>query len=471
MERFVRFLTVFGLILVVLAGVAVADKADKSARKTADKSSKECPLAKKAECEKAKPACMKVCDRAIKSGCSVKMAGFSCLPSSRKYEKNAELDKLMPAALKFAAKQVTRTARSIKDKTKYPDRTQSKDKNKEQYDEWRLASSRQWTAGFFPGSLWYMYEITGEKKYANWAKQFMVGLEEEKNRTDTHDLGFVMMPSYGNGYRLTKDEAYKSIIIQTAKSLTMRFSPTVGCTRSWSWGKYSGADIFPVVIDNMMNLELLFWAAKNGGSRAFYNVAVAHANQTIKEHVRENGTTYHIVIYDPKTGDVIRKEARPGYATESCWSRGQSWAIYGYTMCYRETGDPNYLETAKKLSDYWVANLPADNVPFYDFDDPAIPNVYRDSSAAAVAACGLLELSTYVKCDKTARKYYDSAVKTLTRLCMKEADGGYLAQDAKGKATSPSILKKAYKKGERGTSYADYYLLEGLLRYKCLSGS
>ncbi len=471
MVRFVRILAVCGLILMVFTSLVIAVDGDAAVKKYPPGCTKACCAVKtNPECSLVEPACAKTCDRAIKSGCS-KAAGFSCLPNKKKFESSAQLDKLIPGVFEFAGAQWTKAANENPDRTKYPCRTKSADKKAPQYDKWQFFNADHWTAGFAPGNLWYLYEITGDAKYADWAKEYMVGLEGQKDRKDTHDLGFVMMPSYGNGLRLTGNEAYKPTIVQTAKSLASRFNPAVGCTRSWEWGKYSSKNICPVVIDNMMNLEILFWAAKNGGGKNLYDVAVSHANQTIKEQVRDNGTTYHIVIYDPKTGDVIRKEARPGYATESCWSRGQSWAIYGYAMCYRETGDPNYLETAKKVADYWVANLPEDSVPFYDFDDPAIPNVNRDSSAAAVAACGLLELSTQVDSGELSKKYYDSAVKTLTTLCTKESDGGYLAQDAGGKATSPTVLKRAYKKGERGVNYADYYLLEGLLRYKCLSGS
>jgi len=225
-----------------------------------------------------------------------------------------------------------------------------------------------------------------------------------------------------------------------------------------------------------MNIELLFWASKNGGQSEWYNMAISHAYKTIQDLVRDNGSTYHIVDYNSGTGEIISKSTLQGYDTESTWSRGQAWALYGFAMCYRETGDSNFLETAKKVADYYVENLPADYVPYWDFDAPGIPNVGRDTSAAAIAASGLLELSTLVNNSNYKQKYYNAACKILVLLCTIEPYGGYLAQDANSDPISPGILMHGCQHhpnaavpgsvADESLIWGDYYFIEALLRYQ-----
>jgi hypothetical protein len=219
-------------------------------------------------------------------------------------------------------------------------------------------------------------------------------LEKEKNNTGTHDLGFMMGCSYGNANRIAPKSEYTEILLTSARSLSTRFNPKVGCIRSWD----SKSGDFIVIIDNMMNLELLFWATKVSGDSSFYKIAVTHANTTIKNHFRSDNSSYHVLNYDEQTGVVKEKKTAQGAANESAWARGQAWGLYGYTATYRETKDPVYLEQAKKIADFILtkANLPADGIPYWDYNAPGIPNVLRDASAASIMASAFLELSMYV---------------------------------------------------------------------------
>jgi len=254
-------------------------------------------------------------------------------------------------------------------------------------------ASNDWTSGFYSGNLWLMYDHTKNKKWEIAARKWTAGLEKEKFNTHTHDLGFMLYCSFGNGYRLTKDPAYKEILLQGAKSLSSRFRKNTGVIRSWNHGKWQ----FPVIIDNMMNLELLFWATKMTGDSSFYKIAVTHANTTMKNHFRPDNSSYHVVNYDTLNGSVLDKVTHQGYSDESAWARGQAWGLYGYTVAYRETKDKRYLEQAVRIADFYLnhPNLPKDKVPHWDFNAPNIPNEERDASAAAIAASGLLEPCGY----------------------------------------------------------------------------
>ena len=327
-----------------------------------------------------------------------------------------------------------------------------------------------WTLGFFPGSLWYMYELTGDSAFLSEAVSWTTPLENQKNNVVFGDHGFVLLDSFGHAYRLTGNTSYRDIVVQGAGSLANRYDPDVGCVRSWSWGNWANPPEFTVIIDTMMNIEILFWAARNGGPSDLYDKAYSHADNTRVNHVRADGSTYHIVIYDENTGAILEKTTHQGYSPESTWSRGQAWALYGFTMSYRETGDPNFLETAKKAADYFVDNLPADNVPYCDFDAPEIPNLEQDSSAAAIAASGLLELATLVTEPLYQQKYNNAAKDILTSLSTRNGDSGYLAQDTDGNPTSPSILRRgckaySFQRNERGLIYGDYFFIEALMRY------
>jgi rhamnogalacturonyl hydrolase YesR len=325
-----------------------------------------------------------------------------------------------------------------------------------------LVPSKDWCSGFFPGELWFLYQYSGQEKWLKLAKTFTAFIEDQKTNGGTHDMGFKIYTSVGNGYRLTKDPHYRDVIIEGAKTLSTRFNPKVGCIKSWDNRIWK----FPVIIDNMMNLELLFEATKLSGDSSFYKIAVTHANTTIKNHFRANYSSYHVVSYDPETGEVLKKQTHQGYADESAWSRGQSWALYGYTMCYRETKDKAYLRQAENVAKFILDNpaLPQDLVPYWDYNAPNIPNEQRDVSAAAVMASALYELSTYSTNGKLYRGKADLIVKNLT--------DHYTA----GPGTSKGFIllhstgsRPANTEVDVPLSYADYYYLEALLRQKHLA--
>jgi hypothetical protein len=329
----------------------------------------------------------------------------------------------------------------------------------------KLVASRDWTSGFFPGILWYLDACTSKKEWFNAAKQFTAYIEKEKTNATTHDMGFKVYCSFGTGYRITGDPHYKEVIIEAARTLATRFNPITGTLRSWDhsrdrWG-------FPVIIDNMMNLELLFEAAKLSGDTSLYNIAVSHANTTMKNHFRPDYSSYHVVDYDTITGKVVKKTTHQGYASESAWARGQAWGLYGYTMCYRETGNKTYLDQAEHIAAFILnhPNLPEDKVPYWDFNAPSIPDEPRDASAAAVIAAALYELSTYTKAN--AEKYLATASHILESL----AGNRYTSpvNENKGFILLHSTgAKPANSEVDVPLSYADYYYLEALLRGKNL---
>lgn len=323
-----------------------------------------------------------------------------------------------------------------------------------------LVASRDWTSGFFPGELWYMYEYTNDKKWEDAARKYTDPLECEKLNGTTHDMGFKVYCSFGNGYRLTGDENYKNILLESAYTLITRYKPETGVIRSWDHNKDKWQ--YPVIIDNMMNLELLFRAFKESKDSVFYNIAVNHAKTTIKNHFREDYSSYHVIDYDTITGNVLHKHTHQGYAHESAWSRGQAWAVYGYTMCYRETQIPAFLEQAKHVANYIFSNpnLPEDLIPYWDYDAPEIPNEPRDVSAATVTASALYELSLYDK--ENSRKYInwaDTILKNLSEsyLAKKGGDYGFLLLHSTG--SKPGNFEI-----DAPIVYADYYFLEALLR-------
>jgi rhamnogalacturonyl hydrolase YesR len=323
---------------------------------------------------------------------------------------------------------------------------------------------KDWCSGFFPGSLWYLYEYTDDEEWKKEAIRFTEPLEVLKDFHITHDLGFMVYCSYGNAYRITKDEEYKNIVIQTAETLSKRYSPSVQAIKSWDWGNWQ----FPVIIDNMMNLELLFEATKLTGDSKYADVAIAHANTTLKSHFREDYSSYHLVDFDSITGEIIKQCTFQGYSDSSAWARGQGWGLYGYTLCYRYTKDAKYLEQAKEIAQYYIhhPSIPEDKIPYWDFNAPNIPDEPRDASAAAVVASALLELQGYVKND-LAVVYTNYAKEILNSF----ASDTYLAKEGE---VQGFLLKHSTgffhknKEIDVPLNYADYYALEALLRFKKL---
>jgi rhamnogalacturonyl hydrolase YesR len=326
----------------------------------------------------------------------------------------------------------------------------------------KLVSSRDWTSGFFPGVLWLLYEYTGKQLWKTDAEKYTANIEREKTNGGTHDMGFKVYCSFGTGYRLTKDAHYKQVIIESAKTLSTRFNPVAGVIKSWDnrtrWR-------YPVIIDNMMNLELLFAVTRLTGDSSYYKIAVAHANTTMKNHYRSDGSSYHVVDYDTISGKVIQKTTHQGYADESAWSRGQSWGLYGYTMCYRFTKDKKYLEHAERIAAFMLdhPNMPGDLVPYWDFNAPDIPREEKDASAAAILASGLYELSLYSAQGKTYKVTADKILASLTKSYRSPIgeSKGFILIHSTGSRPSNSDVNVPL-------SYADYYYLEALLRSKKL---
>lgn len=316
-----------------------------------------------------------------------------------------------------------------------------------------------WCSGFYPGSLWLVYEYTGDEKFGQMALKYQEGLEPLRYRTDDHDIGFQLMCSYGNCLRITKDTLCVPVLIDGANSLATRFDPEVGCTRSWDTPKYT----FPVIIDNMMNLELLFKAVELGGDESLRNIAISHAYTTKMNHFREDHSAYHVLDYNPETGEIIERFVGQGYSPESAWARGQAWALYSFPMVYRFTNDPKMLEHAIDVAEYIIPRLPEDCIPYWDFDSPEIPDDVRDASAAAIMACGLIELSGYVDKVKSER-YRDVAERMLRTLAGDEylaAEGeqyGFLLKHSTG-------FKLRNSEVDAPLTYADYYFLEALMRW------
>lgn len=337
-----------------------------------------------------------------------------------------------------------------------------------------------WTEGFYPGCLWYIYENNRDESWKQSALKWTEALEPLKKLTNHHDIGFLMYCSFGNAYRLTGNEAYKDVLVESARSLCTRFNEKTGCIESWNYRKaWNGKDewFFPVIIDNMMNLELLYFATKVTGDSLFAKVANKHAETTARNHFRDDYSSYHVVNYDEETGEVLHRATCQGFSDNSTWARGQAWAIYGYTMAYRETKKTDFLNMAVHTADFWLNHprLPKDGIPYWDFNagqEGYVPDwnydpqrfkvIPRDASAAAIAASAFLELSEYVT---EGKKYFKAAEQILQSLSSSE----YVAEPG---TNCNFILKHSVGSIPHGVEidvplvYADYYYLEALMRYK-----
>ncbi|MCG2461219.1 glycoside hydrolase family 88 protein [Flavobacteriaceae bacterium F89] len=324
-----------------------------------------------------------------------------------------------------------------------------------------LVDIYDWTSGFYPGSLWYLYGLTKDDKWKSRAIAYTEKLDTIQYWEGNHDVGFMIECSYGNALKYANSKAYDSIIVRTAQSLSTRFHPKAGIIQSWEANKRWKC---PVIIDNMMNLELLFHATKISGDSTYYDIAVTHANTTMKNHFRKDFSSYHVVDYDPETGEVLQKNTHQGYSDDSAWARGQSWGLYGYTVCYRETKDPKYLEQAIHIANFIKTNpnLPDDQVPYWDYDVPKDKDTPRDASAASILASALYELSTYMD-QKEGKEYVDWADKIIASLKSPE----YLAEAGsnEGFLLKHSIGSKPHEvEIDVPLNYADYYFLEALYR-------
>ena len=325
---------------------------------------------------------------------------------------------------------------------------------------------KDWRSGFFPGSVWLLYELTGDQKYVPLARKYSEAIRDVQNLTTTHDVGFMSMCSFGNGLRLAGIEEYKPILVQTAKSLLTRFHESTGTLQSWEPSEKLDRKC-PVIIDNMMNLELLFKVTEMTGDSTYYKVAVRHADRTLKEHFRPDGSAWHVVDYDPETGEVRKKETHQGAANESIWSRGQAWAIYGYTMAYRCTGDRRYIDQALKTFNRMKnhPNLAEDGIPYWDMEAPGIPDEPRDASSAAIIASALYEICTMdVENPAQYKEFADKLMTSLASPAYRAApgtNGNFLLMHSVGSKPHNAEVNTAL-------NYADYYFLEALCRKKNL---
>lgn len=385
--------------------------------------------------------------------------------------------RMVSEVFSVAEQQLSAQLNTIPEPTAYP-RTIGKD------GKLKVTKKKDWTEGFYPGCLWYMYEYTHKNKWKEAAIKWTEALEPLKKLKSHHDIGFLMYCSFGNAYRLTGNEEYKDILVESAQSLCTRFNEKTGCIKSWNYRKsWNGKDewFFPVIIDNMMNLELLYFATKVTGDSIYAQIANKHAETTAVNQFREDYSNYHVVNYDENSGEVLHKATCQGFSDNSAWARGQAWAIYGYTMAYRETKRTDFLHMAVKTADFWLnhPNLPEDGIPYWDFNagqegyvpdwnyDPEMFKVTpRDVSAAAIAASAFLELTEYVS---DGVKYKLAADKILKSL----SSSHYLAEPH---TNCNFILMHSVGSIPHGNEidvpliYADYYYLEALLRYNKMNG-
>ncbi len=378
-------------------------------------------------------------------------------PQMKVVEKYLYTDDWVIAALEKAEKQSLLMAKAIQNQQgTLPRSTDNKGKLVTSTSDW-------WCSGFYPGVLWYLYENNpANKDLLKYASEYTNRINKEQYNTSTHDLGFMLYCSYGNALRLTKADSCKSVLMNGAQSLASRYRPEVGCIQSWGAGKWR----YPVIIDNMMNLEMLMWAYKASGDSKYKEIATTHANKTMKCHFRPDNSSFHVVSYNPENGDVEFQGTDQGFSDASAWARGQSWGLYGYTMMYRETKDSTYLNQAHKIARFILNHprLPEDKIPYWDFDSPKIPNELRDASSAAIIASALLELCNYS--DETNKKeYFNVAEKQLRKLASPEytakigTNGNFILKHGVGNVPQNSEI-------DAPLSYADYYYVEALLRYK-----
>ena len=371
------------------------------------------------------------------------------------------MKKVIETGLERARQQSLLMAESLKDKDGRLPRTTDKD------GKLTTSDSRWWCSGFFPGVLWYLYEDSKDNRFKTFAELYTARVEREKYTTDNHDVGFMLYCSFGNGLRITGNESYKDVLLTGAKSLCTRYNPDLGVIKSWQTSKKWQ---YPVIIDNMMNLELLMWAYKNSNEQRFADISLSHADKTMREHYRPDYSCYHVVSYDTIALVPEKKQTAQGYADESAWARGQAWGLYGYTMMARMSGKQDYRDQARKIASFLMnhPNMPKDKVPYWDFNAPDIPNTVRDASSAAIMASALIELSQIVggKEGKRYLAYAEDQIRSLTTpgyLAEAGTNGNFVLKHSTGSLPGNSEV-------DVPLTYADYYYVEALLRLKRIYG-
>lgn len=364
-------------------------------------------------------------------------------------------------ALQIASTEYKLLVASLPDSTSFPRRTKSAT------DETLIkVNAGDWTSGFFPGGLWYLYQFTGDDFFLRNALRWTGHIKTQTKNTGTgHDLGFIFNCSFGNAYRIYGHPDFPAVMLEAGKTLSNRFSTVVGATKSWnsgSWPSYSnntGSWKFPVIIDNMMNMELLLKMTQFNNDSLYHTQALRHATVTKQAHIRPDSSTYHVVDFDPLTGNIIARGTRQGYSDVSCWSRGQAWGIYGYSMMYKYSRDTTHLNTSKRLLGYYLKNKPTDHIPFWDYQAPGLPNTYRDASAASITCAALIDLytstsdTTYLVyaeqiIDELTKPYYLNTNSTNAHLLLRHSTGGTNGYEA-----------------DVAQTYSDYYFIEALIKY------
>lgn len=371
--------------------------------------------------------------------------------------KQKSLPSVVDASLKFSAEQSMILFDKVQKMPNKLPRTMENGKLITSTDKW-------WTSGFYPGTLWYLYNYSQDDKLKSAAREMTQRVEKQQFTTDNHDVGFMIFCSYGNALRFAALPTDQAVIVNAARSLSTRYNPVVGCIKSWDRKEWE----FPVIIDNMMNLELLTQATKLSGDSTFYKIAVSHADTTMFHHYRADGSAYHVINYDTLNGGAKAKVNHQGAFDASAWSRGQGWGLYGYTMMYRETGKKHYLTHAIKIANFIInhPNLPEDKIPYWDFNAPNIPNELRDASAGSLMASALIELSTFVP-EPLSTQYLSVAeqqIRSLSSdkyLAKKGSNAGFILKHSVGFMAKNSEV-------DAPLTYADYYFVEALTRLKRL---
>ncbi len=387
----------------------------------------------------------------LRTGLLIILTGFLVSCESRKQS----LEKLTDEQLIFAVKQYALLEKSL------PDSLAPRSFD-ERSGSLITSGTGWWCSGFYPGSLWYLFDYTGDSTLRQMALKRTAILEKEKFNRGTHDLGFMLYCSFGNGLKADSVPGYREILLKGAESLASRFNPKTGCIKSWDNNRW----MYPVIIDNMMNLELLMWASKESGRPEFRQIAVSHADRTLQNHFRADNSSFHVVDYDTLTGMPRAKQTAQGYSDSSAWSRGQAWGLYGYTVMYRETRDPRYLRQAENIAEFLLShpNLPSDLIPYWDLNAPGIPNEPRDASSASIMCSALIELAGFT--DPAKGKIYLEKAEKIIRTLSSPAyraeygtNGGFLLRHSVGSLPGKSEV-------DVPLSYADYYFIEALVRMK-----
>jgi unsaturated chondroitin disaccharide hydrolase len=386
---------------------------------------------------------------------------FGCCKNSNTTNEQT-IESIVNESLEFSLQQSLKMAVSLKDKNSLLPKTTDRFGNLE------TCNSSWWVSGFFPGTLWYLYENSNSEEVKNWAIDYTLRVKDQQFTTDNHDVGFMIFCSFGNAYRLTKDKAYLEVILNASNSLSTRFNTTTKTIKSWDSGGPNNNWQYPVIIDNMMNLELLMWSADEFINPDFKNIAITHSNTTLQNHFRKDNSSYHVVSYDTITGKAVIKNSAQGFNNESSWARGQAWGLYGYTLMYRFTKNIEYLKQAENIASFILnhPNFPEDKIPFWDFNAPNIPDTYKDASAGAIMCSALIELSEYTNSVNSAKylKTAETQIRTLSSSKYRNALGN----------NANFILKHGVGHLPANTevdvplSYADYYFVEALMRYKKL---